>query len=113
MLLATTDNIPGMKTTLHYGIVRGSSIKTKHLGKDIVALFQNIAGKELSDYSKMMDEARDTAIEKMCKEAESMGANAIVGIRLETANVMGGAAEILAFGTAVIVEEQLKDCTTL
>ncbi|OIJ10214.1 hypothetical protein BKP35_13990 [Anaerobacillus arseniciselenatis] len=104
MIIATTDAVPGKKVVSHKGFVKGSTIQAKHIGSDILAGLKNIVGGEIKEYSDMMDKARKTAIARMVKEAEGMGANAIVGVRLQTSGVMNSASEIVAYGTAVIVE---------
>lgn len=105
MIQTTTDEIPGKKVTRVIGLVRGNTIRARHIGKDIAAAFKNIAGGEITDYTKMMAESREQAIDRMVEEAASLGANAIVGIRFTTSSVMQGAAEILIYGTAVVVED--------
>ena len=98
MLITTTD----LKTEYEVlGIVRGSKVKAVHLGKDIKALFNNIIGGDLSDYTELMEKTRDSAVNEMIKEAEKLGANAIVGIRFSSAQIASGAAEMLVYGTAV------------
>ncbi|MGL5329871.1 MAG: YbjQ family protein [Peptostreptococcaceae bacterium] len=104
MLIVTTDSIPGKNIINTLGLVKGSTVRTKHLGKDISAAFKNLAGGEVKEYNEMMIEARQIAIGRMAEEAESIGANAIVGVRLQSASVMNGAAEMVAYGTAVVVE---------
>lgn len=105
MIIVTTENIPGKEIIEVKGTVIGSTIKTKHLGKDIVAAFFNLLGKDLKDYNDMMDEARKEAIEKMKSNAEDLGANAIICTRISPGSaIMGGAAEVFAYGTAVVVK---------
>lgn len=104
MLLSTTPWIEGKKITKHIGLVRGNTIRARHLGKDIAALMKNIVGGEITDYTKMMAESREQSIDRMVEEAEKLGANAIVGINFSTSMMMSSAAEILVFGTAVVVE---------
>ena len=87
------------------GLVRGNTIRARHLGRDILALFRNIIGGEVSDYTKLLAEAREQALDRMLEEANGLGANAILEVRFSTSMVMGGAAELLAFGTAVVVED--------
>jgi uncharacterized protein YbjQ (UPF0145 family) len=86
------------------GLVRGNTIRARHMGKDIMAGFRNVVGGEISEYTKLMGEAREQAIDRMVEEAEEFGANAIVMSRFSTSQVMSGAAELLAYGTAVVVE---------
>lgn len=104
MLILTTDNVPGKKITEVYGLVKGSTIRAKHVGKDIGASFKHLVGGELTGYNEMLTEARQIAIGRMADDAKSKGANAIIGFRLTSAAVMQGAAEMLAYGTAVFVE---------
>lgn len=105
MIILTTNDIPGKKVTKVIGLVKGSTIRAKHIGKDIGAGFKNLLGGELKSYDEMLREARDIAIQRMVEDAKSQGANAIVGFRLTSAAVMQGAAEMLAYGTAVVVED--------
>ncbi len=104
MILVTTEAIPERKIKKTLGLVRGSCVKAKHIGRDIGALLKNIVGGELKGYEELLDEARETALERLAKEAEKLGANAVVGIRFASSSIMQGASEILAYGTAVIVE---------
>ena len=104
MIIVTTDNIEGMKVTKTIGLVKGSTIRAKNLGRDIVASLRNLVGGEITDYTKMMAEAREQAIERMVEDAEKQGANAIVGMRFVTSMVMSGASEVIAYGTAVVVK---------
>jgi len=104
MLLATTDTIPGKTIIKHLGLVRGNTIRARHVGKDIVAGLRNLVGGEVVEYTKLLAESREQAIDRMIEEASKLGANAIVGMRFSTAEVMTHAAEILAYGTAVVVE---------
>jgi uncharacterized protein YbjQ (UPF0145 family) len=104
MLLSTTFTVEGRKIVKHIGLVRGNTIRARHIGRDIMAGLRNIVGGEISDYTKMMAESREQAIDRMIEEAQDLGANAIVGMRFATSMVMQSAAEILVYGTAVIVE---------
>ncbi len=104
MLLSTTDTIPGKKIVKHIGLVRGNTIRARHIGKDILAILRNIVGGEISDYTKLMAESREQSIDRMVEEARKQGANAVVAIRFSTSEVMSSAAEILVYGTAVVVE---------
>lgn len=105
MLVLTIDNVPGKKITKVVGLVKGSTIRAKHIGKDIGAGFKQLVGGELTGYDEMMSEARKIAIGRMVEEAEDKGANAIIGFRLTSAAVMQGAAEMLAYGTAVVIDD--------
>jgi uncharacterized protein YbjQ (UPF0145 family) len=104
MIVTTTQDIPGFRTTVAHGMVRGSSIRARHLGKDIIAHLRNLAGGEITEYTKMLAEAREQAIDRMLEESSALGANAVVGVRFQTSMVMSGAAEMLCYGTAVTVE---------
>jgi uncharacterized protein YbjQ (UPF0145 family) len=101
MIITTATEIPGKEISEVLGIVKGNTIRAKHLGKDIVAGLRNIVGGELKEYTEMITEAREEAMQRMIRDAESIGADAIVGMRLTTSQVAQGAAEILAYGTAV------------
>ncbi|HHE47486.1 MAG TPA: heavy metal-binding domain-containing protein [Candidatus Acetothermia bacterium] len=101
MLIATTDRIPGHEVIEVLGLVQGNTIRARHLGRDIMAGLRNVVGGEIRDYTQMLTEARQLAIQRMVKEAERLGADAILGVRLATAQTMAGAAEVLAYGTAV------------
>ena len=103
MIITTSGLIEGKKITKTVGLVKGSTIRAKHLGKDIVAAFRGLAGGEITEYTKMMAEAREEAIRRMEEDAEKKGANAIVGMRFATSMVMQNAAEVLAYGTGVVV----------
>lgn len=104
MLLSTTDTIHGKKIVRHLGLVRGNTIRARHIGRDIMAIIRHIIGGEITDYTKMMAESREQAIDRMIEDAQNLGANAIVQMSFSTQMVMGGASEILAYGTAVVVE---------
>ena len=106
MLILTTDTVPGKNIKEVIGFVKGSTIRAKHIGKDIGASFKQIVGGELTGYDEMLTEARKIAIARMVEDAESQGANAIIGFRLTSASVMQGAAEMLAYGTGVILENE-------
>jgi uncharacterized protein YbjQ (UPF0145 family) len=104
MLLSTTDVIYDRKIIKQIGLVRGNTIRARHIGRDIMAGLRNIVGGEVEEYTKLMAESREQAIDRMIEEAQKLGANAIVGIRFSTTEVMGRAAEILVYGTAVVIE---------
>lgn len=103
MILATTNEIHAKEITEILGLVRGNTIRARHLGRDIMASLRGIVGGEVRDYTKMMAEAREQALDRMIAEAEALGANAITGVRFSTSFVMQGAAEFLVYGTAVKV----------
>lgn len=104
MLLSTTDTICGRKIIKQLGLVRGNTIRARHVGKDIMASLRNIVGGEVKEYTKLLAESREQAIDRMIEEAKGLGANAVVGLRFSTSEVMLHAAEILVYGTAVVVE---------
>ena len=104
MIITTTNDVPGRKVTELKGFVQGSTVKTKHIGRDIGASFKTLVGGEIRGYSDLMREAREEAISRMMEEAEEKGANAIISMRYQTAQVMDSAAEVVAYGTAVVVE---------
>lgn len=104
MIVATTADIAGSRVSQTLGMVRGSSIRSRHVGKDIIAVFRNLAGGEIPEYTKMLAEAREQAIDRLVEDAESLGANAVVSTRFQTSMIQTGAAEMLCYGTAVIVE---------
>ena len=106
MIVCTTGDIPGKRIIRSLGLVRGNTIRARHMGKDILAGLKGIVGGEISEYTKMMAEAREQALDRLVEEAESKGASAVVGLRFTTASMMQGAAELLAYGTAVIVEDE-------
>jgi len=103
MIVVTTEQIESKKITETLGLVRGSTIRARHMGRDIMAGLRNIVGGEVKEYTVMLAQAREEAMQRMIEQAEKMGANAIVGTRLVTSMVMSGAAEMVAYGTAVKV----------
>jgi len=105
MLIVTSDDIPGKRIVKVLGMVRGNTIRARHIGRDIMASLRNITGGEIVEYTKMIAESREQALDRMMSEAEAIGANAIVALRFTTASMMENAAELLAYGTAVIVED--------
>ncbi|HSG81745.1 MAG TPA: YbjQ family protein [Gemmatimonadota bacterium] len=106
MIVSTSEVIAGHRIVRTLGLVRGNTIRARHVGKDIKAGFRNIVGGEISEYTKLLGEAREQAIDRMVDEAEGLGANAIVTVRFTTSVVMSGAAELLAYGSAVVVEPE-------
>ena len=104
MLIVTTDHIEGRKIKETLGLVKGNIIQAKHLGKDILAGFRQMIGGEIKEYTEMISEAREIALQRMIKKAEDMGADAVINVRFGTSMVMQGAAEILVYGTAVKLE---------
>ena len=109
MIVTTTGHVPGMRTVRTLGLVRGNTIRARHLGRDVMAGLRNIVGGEVAEYTKLFAEAREQSLDRLVEEAEALGANAVVEIRFTTSMVMTAAAELLAYGTAVIVED---DTTT-
>lgn len=105
MIIVTSDQIPGKEIKSVIGLVKGNTIRARNIGRDILAGLKNVVGGEISDYTKMMAEAREQALDRMEESARVMGANAIVAVRFVTTSVMAGAAELLAYGTAVVIEE--------
>jgi uncharacterized protein YbjQ (UPF0145 family) len=106
MIVITSNDISGKRVVKTLGLVRGSTIRARHLGKDILAMLRMMVGGEVHEYTKMLAEAREQAIDRMLEEAHTLGANAVVAVRFMTSMVASGAAEILCYGTAVIVEEE-------
>ena len=104
MLMSTTDNIVGKKIVKQLGLAKGNTIRARHIGRDIMAIIRHMIGGEITDYTKMMAESREQALDRMIEDAQRLGANAIVRVSFSTQMVMGGASEILAYGTAVVVE---------
>jgi uncharacterized protein YbjQ (UPF0145 family) len=106
MIVTTTESIKGKKIVRTLGLVRGNTIRARHIGRDILALLRNIIGGEILDYTKLLAEAREQSLDRMTAEAVRLGANAVVETRFATSVLMGGAAELLAYGTAVVVEDE-------
>ena len=104
MIMVSCDEVPGRRIIKTLGLVRGNTIRARHIGRDIMAMLRGVVGGEITDYTKMIAEAREQALDRMAAEAETLGANAIVAIRFGTAEMMTSAAEILAYGTAVVIE---------
>ena len=104
MIHSNTEMVPGMRIVQFYGVVTGSTVRAKHIGRDIMAGLKNIVGGELTGYTELLQEARIDALDRMTQQAESLGANAVVNIRFSTSSIAQGAAELFAYGTAVQVE---------
>jgi len=104
VILSNTETVPGRTITQFHGVVSGSTVRAKHIGRDFMASLKNIVGGELKGYTELLQEARADALERMVTEAESLGANAVVNVRFSTSSVAQGAAELFAYGTAVQVE---------
>jgi uncharacterized protein YbjQ (UPF0145 family) len=104
VILSNTETVPGKTVREFYGVVSGSTVRAKHIGRDIMAGLKNIVGGELKGYTELLQEARQEAIDRMIQQAQSVGANAIVNVRFSTSNITQGAAELFAYGTAVRVD---------
>jgi uncharacterized protein YbjQ (UPF0145 family) len=104
MLLTNLENVPGKNITKHLGLVQGSTVRSKHVGRDIMAGFKNIFGGELEGYTELLHESREEAVNRMVEQATSIGANAILNIRFSTSSITQGASELFTYGTAVVLE---------
>ncbi len=104
MIVTNIESVPGKNIAEHYGLVQGSTIRAKHLGQDIMASLKNIVGGELSEYTELLKESREEALERMKTQAAELGANAVINVRFATSSVAQGASEILAYGSAVVIE---------
>jgi uncharacterized protein YbjQ (UPF0145 family) len=105
VILSTTDMIHGKKITRHLGLVRGSSIRTRHVGHDILASLRGLVGGEIHEYTKLMAESREQVLDRLMDDARELGGNGIVGIRFSTSQIAAGAAELMVYGTAVFIED--------
>lgn len=105
MIICTTSEVAGKRIVRTLGLVRGNTIRARHLGRDLLASLRNVVGGEIAEYTKLMGEAREQALDRLVEEAAELGANAVVGLRFSTAEITSGAAEILVYGTAVVVED--------
>lgn len=101
IMMTTSDTVEGREVETVYGLVRGNTIRARHIGRDIGAALKSIVGGEIREYTKLLGESREQALDRMAEQAIEMGADAVVGLRFSTSMVMGGAAELLAYGTAV------------
>jgi len=106
IIVATTEHLPGYRVKRVLGMVSGSVVRARHLGHDILAGLRNIVGGEVKEYTELLAQSRDEAVRRMVEKAKSLGANAVIGVRFTTAAIMGGAAEVVAYGTAVIAEPE-------
>ena len=104
MLVTNLEIVPGKKIIQHLGLVQGSSVRAKHVGRDIMASLKNVFGGELKGYTELLQESREEAMSRMKAQAEAIGANAVLNIRFSTSSVAQGAAEIFAYGTAVVID---------
>ncbi|MBN2449182.1 MAG: YbjQ family protein [Lentisphaeria bacterium] len=106
MILTTSDVVAGKRLVKTLGLVRGNTIRARHIGRDIMAVLKNIVGGEIHEYTKLMAESREQSLDRMQEQAGKLGANAVLSVRFTTSMLMGGAAELLAYGTAVILEDE-------
>jgi uncharacterized protein YbjQ (UPF0145 family) len=104
MILTNIETVPGKTIVKHLGLVNGNTVRAKHVGKDLLAGLKNIVGGELKAYTELLQESRDEATQRMVEQASAVGANAVVNVRFSTSSVSAGAAELFAYGTAVVVE---------
>jgi uncharacterized protein YbjQ (UPF0145 family) len=105
MIVATTDVIPDRRVTRTLGLVKGNTVRACHMGEDLVAFMKNLVGGELAEYTEVIAQAREQALDRMIGEARALGANAVLGLRFSTFYVTQGAAEIMAYGTAVVIDD--------
>lgn len=103
MLLSNTEYLPGFRVTRHLGLVQGSTVRAKHVGRDFMAGMKNLVGGELKSYTELLVESREEALERMKAQARDLGANAVINVRFSTSNIAAGASELLAYGTAVML----------
>lgn len=106
VFISTTEQVPGMRVVRAVGVARGNSVRARHIGIDILAGLKNMVGGEIRDYTKLLGESREQALDRMAEQAKDMGANAVIAMRFSTSMVAGGAAELLAYGTAVVLEPE-------
>ncbi len=104
MELTNLELVPGRTITRHLGLVQGSTVRSKHVGRDLLAGLKNIVGGELKGYTELLNDSRQEAIDRMVQQAKAAGANAVVNVRFSTSNIAAGAAEVMAYGTAVVLE---------
>ncbi len=104
MILSNTESVTGYKIVSHCGLAMGNTIRARHVGRDILAVFRMLIGGEITEYTKMIAESREQSLDRMKQQAQEMGANAVINIRFTTSAIAAGAAELLAYGTAVVVE---------
>ena len=106
MILTTTERVPGKRVVETLGLVRGTTIRSRHVGRDIQAFLRNLTGGEVVEYTKMLAEAREEAVGRLLEDARRVGANAVIGMRFQTSTIVSGAAEMLCYGTAVRIEDE-------
>jgi len=109
MILVTTESVPGRRTLRTLGIVKGNTVRACHIGDDLMAFLKNLVGGEMAEYTEVIAKSREQAMDRMTDEARILEANAIVGIRFETSHITQGAAEIMAYGTAVVLEDASQE----
>jgi uncharacterized protein YbjQ (UPF0145 family) len=105
-LLSNTEFVPGYSISRHLGLVQGSTVRAKHVGRDLMAGLKNIVGGELKGYTELLNESRQEALDRMQQQAEAVGANAVINVRFSTSNITAGASELLVYGTAVVLERR-------
>jgi len=106
MLLSNTEYLPGYRIIRHLGLVQGSTVRAKHIGRNLMAGLKNIVGGELKGYTELLNESRQEALQRMQQQAEQLGGNAVINVRFSTSNIAEGASELLAYGTAVVLESE-------
>ena len=106
MIVVTTDTIAGRRIVKTLGLVRGGTVRARHLGRDVTAFMRNVVGGEVPEYTKLFGEAREQALDRLVEDAHAMGAHAVVGLRFQSSEMMEGAAELLAYGTAVLLADE-------
>ncbi|AHK15250.1 MAG: YbjQ family protein [Thalassolituus sp.] len=106
MLISNMEVVPGKRIVRHLGMVQGSTVRAKHVGRDIMASFKNIFGGELKGYTELLSESRDESLKRLEEQAQALGANAVVNVRFSTSSIAAGASEIFVYGTAVILEDR-------
>lgn len=104
MIITNLESVPGQTITEHYGLAQGSSVRAKHVGRDMMAGLKNLFGGELKGYTELLNESREEAVSRMVKQAEALGANAVINVRFATSSIAAGASEVFAYGTAVKVQ---------
>ena len=109
MILVTTESVPGRRILRTLGIVKGNTVRACHIGDDLMAFLKNLVGGEMGEYTEVMAKAREQAMDRMTEEARALNANAILAIRFETSHITQGAAEIMAYGTAVVLEDASQE----
>lgn len=104
MIVSNIEIIPGKRIVQHLGMVQGSTVRAKHVGRDLMASLKNIFGGELKGYTELLQESREEAVDRMLQQAKAIGANAVINVRFSTSSIAAGAAELFAYGTAVVLE---------